>query len=112
MEAAERLRLQPVDLSGHDEVALGQAVDLVGPERDLGLTPGQQNVGMMALFLSQRAHAVHEVERILEVGKSESASDVVLVDHSPLGDDFVQRVEFLALERWHSAPAGNTFFVG
>ena len=67
---------------------------------------------MMALLLSQRAHAVHEVERILEVGKSEGTSDVVLVDHAPLGDNFVQRVEFLALERWYSAAAGNTFFVG
>jgi hypothetical protein len=32
---------QPLDLRGHNEVALGQPVDLMGPERNPGLAPGQ-----------------------------------------------------------------------
>jgi hypothetical protein len=31
---------EAVDLGGHDEVALGQAVDLVGPHCDFGFAPG------------------------------------------------------------------------
>jgi hypothetical protein len=36
----------------------------------------------------------------------------MLVDYIPLGDDFVQGVEFLALERRHAAFAGDALFIG
>src|SRR5580704_5389592 len=112
LQRSEVLPEQPVNLRGHDEVALGEAVDLVRPERDFGFAPGQQNVGMMTLFFGERSYAIHEIERLLEVGEGEGASDVVLVDHAPPRNNFVQRLEFLALERRHAATARDAFLVG
>ena len=112
LQPSEVLPEQSVNLCGHDEVALGEAVDLVRPKRDFGFAPGEQNVGMMPLLFGQSAQAIHEIERLLEIGKGERASDVVLVDHAPVGDDFVQRLEVLAFERRHAAAAGDTFLVG
>src|ERR1700683_242145 len=103
---------QPVDLRGHDEIALGEAIDLVRPERDFRFAPGQQNIRMVPLLLGQRTHTIHEIERLLKVGKWEGASDVVLVDHAPLRNDFVHRLDLLPFERRHSAAAGDAFFVG
>ena len=108
----EVLPKQPVDLSGHDEIALGEAVDLVRPQSHLGLSPGQQNIGRVSLFFRQRSDAVHKLERLFEIRKSEGAGDVVLPSHLPLGDSLVQRFEFLALERRHSAGARDAFLVG
>ena len=56
-----------VDLGRHDEVALGQAVDLVRPHGNFRFAPGQQDVGMMSLLLRDLSHPVHEVERLLEI---------------------------------------------
>ena len=56
---------QAVNLRRHDEVALGQAVNLVGPERDLGLAPRQQNIRMMSLLFGQRSDAIDELQRLL-----------------------------------------------
>jgi hypothetical protein len=67
---------------------------------------------MMALLLGESAHAIYEIERLLEVGKGEGARDVVLVDHAPLGNSFVERVEFFARERRNAATAWNALFVG
>jgi hypothetical protein len=33
--------LQGIDLGRHNEVALGQAIDLVSPQGDFGFAPGQ-----------------------------------------------------------------------
>src|SRR5581483_8568273 len=43
------LRVQLIYFRSHDEIALGEPVDLVSPERQLNPAPGQQDVGMMAL---------------------------------------------------------------
>ncbi len=67
---------------------------------------------MMTLLFGQGAHAIHEVERLLEVGKGESASEVVLVDHAPFGYDLVQGHELLTLKRRHPTAAGDAFLVG
>src|ERR1035437_7733949 len=80
---------QPVNLCRHDEIALGQAVDLVGPQRDLGLAPCQQNVRMMSLLLGQSSHAIDELERLLEVGELELAVKVMFLRDCPLGDALV-----------------------
>ena len=105
------LSLQPVDFRGHNEVALGKAVDLVRPHGNLGFAPRQQNVGMVPLFFGERSHAIHEFERLLEVGKSVGASEMVLVDYTPERNFAVHCLEFPALERRHSAAARNALFV-
>jgi hypothetical protein len=49
--SSDLLRLQAVDLRRHDEVAFSQPVNLMRPQGDFGLSPRQQNVGMMSLLL-------------------------------------------------------------
>lgn len=46
---------QLADLACHDEIVLVQPLDLVGLQRDGGVTPAETDVGMVALFLSQSA---------------------------------------------------------
>ena len=58
----ESLLENPVDLCRHDEVTLGEAVDLLRSHCDFGFAPLQQNVGMVALFLRQRSHSIHKIE--------------------------------------------------
>jgi len=106
------LALKPVDLRGHDEVTFRKAVDLMRPQRDPGLAPREQNVGMVALFLGQRADAIYEGERFDEIGKGKCTVKVMLVDHVPLRNALVQRLKFFALERRYSAAAWNAILVG
>src|SRR5216683_6778338 len=47
-----------IDLRSHDEVAFGQTIDLVGPNRDFHSAPREINVGMMTLFFCQLADFV------------------------------------------------------
>ena len=65
-----------------------------------------------ALFLGECAHLVDEFECAREVWKLELASDVMLVDDAPLGNDLVKRLKRLALEGRHSAATGNAFLIG
>ena len=71
-------RVERVDLGGEDEVALAQALDGVRVDFDLGVAPAEREVGMMPLSFGQRADAIDERERGVEVGKLISAPQVVL----------------------------------
>ncbi len=57
----------------------------MSPDGNLGFSPGQQDVRMMPLLLSQLAHAIHKRQRRLEIRKLESTRDVMLVDNFPIG---------------------------
>ena len=83
--------LQPVDLRCHDEIALGEAVDLVRPQRYLRFSPRQQDVRVMPLLFRQRANTIDELECLGEVGELVLASEMVFLDDVPLGNDLVQR---------------------
>src|ERR1700733_4230187 len=103
-------RLQLVDLRRQDEIRLGQPVYGVRPRRDLGLTPSEQNVWMMALLFCDLAHSIDESQSGLEVGKLEDANDVMLVDDFPLrrvGQLTMELRQISPLERRHAAAAGN-----
>src|SRR5580704_18507047 len=78
------INLQSIDLRCHDEVALGQPVDLVGPQGDFRFAPGQQNIRMMSLRLGQCAYSIHKIQGLFEIGESESACNLALVDYLPL----------------------------
>lgn len=69
----------------HDEVAFGQTVDFVGPNRNLDLTPGEQDIGVMALLFGKRTDPVYKIQGLPEVREGERAGDVVLVDDLPVG---------------------------
>ena len=104
--------LQPVDLRRHDEIAFGQTIDRMRPQRDLGFAPGEKYVGMVSLFLGNRSHTIHEVERGLEVGELERPGQMMFVDDLPIGNFFPQFFERCALQRRHSTPAGNAGLFG
>ena len=67
---------------------------------------------MMALLLGHSADTIHEIQRLLEVGEGEGASDVVFVDDFPIRELVAERVQWLALQRWHTTSAGNTCLAG
>ena len=52
-----RAGLEFVDLSGEDEVAFSQSVDLMSPDRDLGVSPAKTNIGMMSLLFGEFAYS-------------------------------------------------------
>jgi hypothetical protein len=104
--------LESVNLRGHDEVALGQAVNLVGPQGDLSLAPGQQNIRMVSLFLGHRSHTVDKFQGLLKVGEFEFAMKVMFVVDHPLGHEAVESFQFLALERRNASATGHAFLVG
>src|SRR5262249_582173 len=85
-------------LSRHNEIALGEAVDLVGPEGNVYFAPGEQNVGMMALFLGQLADAIDKGQCLLEVGKLELPDNMVLVHNLPIRDLLLQCRKLFTLE--------------
>jgi hypothetical protein len=76
--------LELIDLCREDEVALGQTVDLVRPDGDLGASPCEQDVGMMTLLLGDDTYAVYELKRLAKVGEPELACEVVFVNNLPL----------------------------
>lgn len=67
---------------------------------------------MMALLFGYFSYAIHEVERLLEIGKFEFAPDVVFLIDGPIGNAIVQLLQFLAMQGRHTAAAGNALFIG
>src|SRR5690348_10096119 len=102
---------QFVDLRGQDEVALRQAVDLMGPGLDLDLAPCQIEIWMVALRFRYRSHAVYELQRRAEIGKRERFREMVLADYLPAGHLALQRFQLFALQGRHSSPAGYAMFL-
>jgi hypothetical protein len=84
----------------------------VRPRGDFGLAPTEKNIGMMALFLCDRAHFVYERERLAKVGKRKRTHDVVPIDDFPLRDFAREPSEFFAGERRDSAFAWNASLAG
>ena len=78
------MRVELVNFRGHDEIALGQSVNLVRPQSDFSLSPGQHNVGMMSLLFRNCPYSIYEIQGLLEVGESEIACEMVFLDHAPL----------------------------
>jgi hypothetical protein len=66
-----QLTMYAIDLRRHDEVALRETVNFVGPEGYFHFPPRQQDIRVMTLLLSESPDPVHEVECLLEIGKGE-----------------------------------------
>ncbi len=94
-----------VDLGSHDEVALGEAVNLVRPDGNFDFSPGEEDVRMMTLLLGELADAVHKGEGAAKVGELEGFRDVVLFDDAPAVHLLLQSGERLAFERRDAASA-------
>src|SRR2546429_6615290 len=70
---------------------------------------------MMSLLLGHRPDAIHKIKCLLEIRESVGARNVMLVDHFPVRpfrNLFVNRCEFLAVERRHTSATGNTCLAG
>jgi hypothetical protein len=100
--------ISAIDFSGEYEIALRQAIDLMRKDGDFGLAPCEKNVGMMGLFFRDGPGAIDELERFFEIGEAKPFVEMMLVDHFPAGQLFLQRIERFAFESGDSAPARHT----
>src|SRR5829696_1551644 len=102
--------LERVHLGREDEVALGEAVYLVRPYRNLRVPPPEGHVRVVPLLLGQLPDPVDEKQRLPEVLEPEPAPEVVLLDHLPFGHLRREKEELFALEGRRIAPARHARF--
>src|SRR5215471_16824637 len=92
-----------IDLRREDEVALGQSVDLVRPDRHRDLAPGEVDVRVVSLFLREDANFVGKRESGLEIGKLEGALQMMLINELPSRELGTEALELFALQRRHAS---------
>src|ERR1035437_7419359 len=97
--------MQSVDFGGKNKIALGQAVDLVGPNLDFDLAPRQVQVGMVPLLFGNRAHAVDKVQGRPEIGEPVRLRQMMLIHHLPAGQLRQHFPQLLAFEWRDATPA-------
>lgn len=73
-----RLRCQPVDLRGHDEVVVGKSPRRVGRQRDAHIAPADSKVGVVPLGLGEIADLSCKRECVAEVAELESTANTRL----------------------------------
>src|SRR5581483_1203684 len=66
---------QPIDLGGHDEVVLVQALDLLRLQGHRRVAPTEADVRVMSLRLGKLADLLHECESLAEVPELEGSFD-------------------------------------
>jgi hypothetical protein len=97
-----------VDFGRQDEVALGEPIDFVGPDCDLGPTPTKADIGMMTLFFREIPDSVNKLLGFPKVSEAEGLFQVVLVHDFP-SVQFCQQVGYLlSLKRRYTAATGDT----
>jgi hypothetical protein len=106
------MAVQSINLRGHYKIALRQAVDFVGPQRDPGFAPRQQYVRMVALLFRDRPNTIHKIQGLLEVGELKFPMKVMLSLYRPLRNLAAEFLQFRALQRRHTPAARNALFVG
>lgn len=92
-----------------NEIALGQTVNLVGPNQDLDLSPGQMDIRMVPLLLGHLPHTNSECHRRAKVIEFKLALKMMTSDHLPPRIQLVvEGIEF-GSRKWRDTPAtGNT----
>ena len=68
----------PIDFCGQNKIALRQPVDFCASDCNIGFTPAETNVGMMALLFRQFADTINEVERFAKILKCVSLLQMML----------------------------------
>src|SRR5258708_26338567 len=101
------LKVHAIDFCAQDKIALAQAADFMREDDDVYLSPGERQVRMVPLLLSQLAHLVDKRERLPEVRKEESFCDVMFLDHLPIGHLIREHTQFRAAQGRHSAATGH-----
>src|SRR5262249_42331400 len=100
------------DLGSHDEIVLVKSFDLLRAQRDSRVAPAEIDVRMMALRLGKFADAVHEVQRLAKIAKSEASLDAMgIVEKLPLRSLGVEPFRFLSRQWRDATPAGGAGFL-
>jgi hypothetical protein len=97
--------IQPIDLGGKNEIALGQARDLMCVVGDPHVAPTETDVGMMSLLFRDFPDAMYERQRTLEIGEQEVFLYVMLLDDLPIRQLDGELAEFFALKRRYASAA-------
>src|SRR5437667_11229847 len=66
-----------VNLGGHDEVVLMQALDLLGLQRDRRIAPTEGDIRMMAFSFREFTNLLNKGKRLPEIAKPEAPLDAV-----------------------------------
>jgi hypothetical protein len=68
-----------VNLGGHDEIILVQSLDLLGLQRDRGITPTEADIRMMTFSFREFTNFLDKSERLSEIAKPEAPLDAMSV---------------------------------
>jgi hypothetical protein len=66
-----------VNLGGHNEIVLMQPLDLLGLQRDRGITPTEADIRMMAFSFRELTNFLGKGKRLPEIAKPEASLDAV-----------------------------------
>jgi hypothetical protein len=83
---------QPIGFGGEDEVAFGKAIDLVSPDGQPDLPPGQIDVGVVPLLLSEVPDPISEVECCAKILETKLLLEVVIFHNPPVVAQSSQQV--------------------
>jgi hypothetical protein len=87
-------------------------VDLVRVKGDFYLSPGEEDIGVMALLLGDGTYLISEFQSRFEVGERERPSDVMFAHGFPAACMLDQPIEFTSLYGRDAAFAGNALLGG
>ena len=71
------MRKYPVNLGGHDEIVLMESLDLLGLQRDRGVTPTEADIRMMAFSFREFTNLLNKGKCLSEIAKPEAPLDAV-----------------------------------
>src|SRR5258708_9048917 len=75
--------IQTIALGGQHEVATRQSVDLVRPDLDAHLAPGEMDVGVMTFLLGESPYPIGECKRGGEIGELVVRGEMMTFDDAP-----------------------------
>ena len=75
----------------------------MGVSGDFRTAPGQQNIGVVALFFGDRAREIDKIQRLLKIRKTKDPVQMVVIDDLPFGYLRPQRRQFVAFQ-WRNSP--------
>jgi hypothetical protein len=69
----------PIDLACHDKIVLVQSLDLLGAQRDRGVTPAKADIGVVAFGFGQFTYVTNKAKRFLKVAETKGSFDTVAI---------------------------------
>lgn len=89
------LGIDSICLGSKNKIALGQTINLVGPNQDFDLSPGQMDVRVVPLLLGHLPHTDSESHRREEVIEFKLTLKMMTSDHFPPGIQLIaEGIEF------------------